>query len=259
MMIADQRCFVKSITYNSQTRQYFQGVDTGKLNEQGDFVLLCGGGDDGKLRDIFVIPWKTFFDNLRTAPAIDTYAENRPSYYQYKFYVRDRKGTWFITFVKGDRFDVLDWHYDLPGAIDFFKPTEPSILVPESNEGLAREFGFDAKEKEFLEGKPILRTHLSNERDPMLTREAKRAWHQQNDGEIKCSVCRFSFSQVYGPIGKGFIEAHHKTPISELSTSTVLKVSDLVPVCSNCHSMLHRNRPWLAVEQLREIVLRGGL
>ena len=34
--------------------------------------------------------------------------------------------------------------------------------------------------------------------------------------------------------------------------------TDLVPVCSNCHRMIHRRRPWLSVEQLRQLVRSCG-
>jgi len=205
MLVGGRHCFVKSFTYDRYRKQYFQGVDPAKLLEQGDFVLLCGGSDQGELRDIFIIPWAIFFDNLRTAPAIGTYKDR--DYNQYKFYVRDRKDTWFITFEKGNRFDVVQWRYDLAAAIDFFKPTESSgsQLAPESDEEVAREFGYNIDEEEFREGKTILRAHLAKERDPALTRNAKQTWLHHDGGDIKCSVCNFSFSKVYGPIGHGFI------------------------------------------------------
>ncbi|REJ16166.1 MAG: restriction endonuclease, partial [Bacillaceae bacterium] len=29
---------------------------------------------------------------------------------------------------------------------------------------------------------------------------------------------------------------------------------DIVLVCSNCHRMLHRRRPWLTKEQLKDLI-----
>jgi len=70
----------------------------------------------------------------------------------------------------------------------------------------------------------------------------------------RCKVCDFDFGIEYGITGDGFIEVHHVEMVSALGESRVLNpASDLVPVCSNCHSMLHRRRPPLTVEQLREI------
>ena len=57
----------------------------------------------------------------------------------------------------------------------------------------------------------------------------------------RCQVCGMSFEEVYGEIGKHFIEVHHLIPISERGGDYVVDpVNDLIPICSNCHSMVHR-------------------
>ncbi|AGT31207.1 hypothetical protein M493_04520 [Geobacillus genomosp. 3] len=69
----------------------------------------------------------------------------------------------------------------------------------------------------------------------------------------RCSVCQFDFEEVYGEIGKGFIEVHHLIPLSEIGEQyTVNPFDDLRPVCPNCHAMLHRGN--LSIEELREMV-----
>lgn len=72
----------------------------------------------------------------------------------------------------------------------------------------------------------------------------------------KCQLCSFDFEEKYGAIGKDFIEFHHKVPISEIGGSyEVDSINDLIPVCSNCHSMLHRKKgEALRVEELKDIV-----
>jgi predicted HNH restriction endonuclease len=129
----------------------------------------------------------------------------------------------------------------------FYKP-------PLSDIPLAQEFGVDPNDEEFKEGKEQLRLHLVKERNRYLVIKAKEAWWKLYDGQARCSVCDFSFRETYGNIGDGFIEAHHTKPISTLEPDTIVTRSELVPVCSNCHSMLHRHRPWLSVEQLKKIV-----
>jgi 5-methylcytosine-specific restriction enzyme A len=89
-----------------------------------------------------------------------------------------------------------------------------------------------------LEGRKRLREHLIRERDPALIRAFKREL-----SSFACSVCSFDFEQAYGPIGWGFIEAHHVQPIGAREDSVVTTVRDLIPVCSNCHRMLHRQTP----------------
>jgi hypothetical protein len=127
--------------------------------------------------------------------------------------------------------------------------------APENDIFLAQEFGYDANEESFREGKPQLKLHLTKERNHRLVTNAKALWNQKQNGGVVCSVCSFSFPETYGKVGEGFIEAHHTQPIAQLAPDTRIAIVDLVPICSNCHSMLHRSRPWLTVEQLHAIVL----
>ena len=55
-----------------------------------------------------------------------------------------------------------------------------------------------------------------------------------------CAACGFSFEIAYGEIGKDFIPVHHLVPVSQLGSSYELDpVTDLVPLCANCHAMAH--------------------
>lgn len=66
-----------------------------------------------------------------------------------------------------------------------------------------------------------------------------------------CQVCRFDFGKRYGALGAGFIHVHHVQPIASVGREyQVDPVVDLVPVCPNCHAMLHRREPALAIEEL---------
>lgn len=56
-----------------------------------------------------------------------------------------------------------------------------------------------------------------------------------------CKICSFSFQQAYGDLGKDFIHVHHITPIHTIGQSYKIDyANDLIPVCPNCHAMLHR-------------------
>ena len=64
-----------------------------------------------------------------------------------------------------------------------------------------------------------------------------------------------NFQDVYGDIGKGFIEVHHTTPVSKMGEGYNLVIErDLVPLWSNCHSMTRRRNPPYSVEELKEII-----
>jgi len=58
---------------------------------------------------------------------------------------------------------------------------------------------------------------------------------------LNCKVCNINFEKVYGKIGIGFIHIHHIVPIHEIGKNYKINYqTDLIPVCPNCHSMLHR-------------------
>jgi 5-methylcytosine-specific restriction protein A len=84
------------------------------------------------------------------------------------------------------------------------------------------------------------------ERDPRA--RARALAHHGLD----CAACGFNFKAAYGPIGAGFIHVHHVVELSTLPEHyAVDPVEDLVPVCPNCHAMLHQRRPALSVAELR--------
>lgn len=69
----------------------------------------------------------------------------------------------------------------------------------------------------------------------------------------RCAVCGFDFAKEYGEIGKGFIEVHHINPISDVGHQyAVDPEKDLIPLCSNCHSMIHRKKPPYMPDELIE-------
>lgn len=58
-----------------------------------------------------------------------------------------------------------------------------------------------------------------------------------------CTVCGLDFEMRYGEIGRRYIHVHHKTPLSQITAPENYKINpieDLIPVCPNCHAMLHK-------------------
>lgn len=74
----------------------------------------------------------------------------------------------------------------------------------------------------------------------------------------KCYACGFSFEEVYGERGKDFIEVHHIKPLSTLEEAVEINPeTDLVPLCANCHRMVHRRKDEvLSIEELKEIIVK---
>ena len=99
------------------------------------------------------------------------------------------------------------------------------------------------------EGAILTRVHRKRERSIKL-REAKKQRVLAEVGRLACEVCDLDFGERYGEWGKGFIECHHKMPVSSLEPGTKTKIEDLALLCSNCHRMIHVRRPWLTLDQL---------
>ncbi|HMC56805.1 MAG TPA: HNH endonuclease [Gemmatimonadaceae bacterium] len=74
-----------------------------------------------------------------------------------------------------------------------------------------------------------------------------------------CQACGLSFERRYGSLGTGFIEVHHVNSFAQAEDRRVVDPTvDLVPVCSNCHRMLHRVEPALGIRALKKILgLKG--
>ncbi|ESZ12319.1 HNH endonuclease [Mesorhizobium sp. L2C085B000] len=70
-----------------------------------------------------------------------------------------------------------------------------------------------------------------------------------------CAACGMDFEKRYGPRGAGFIHVHHKVAVSKRGQRhKVDPVEDLVPVCPNCHAMLHTVDDGLTVEALKKLL-----
>lgn len=150
--------------------------------------------------------------------------------------------------------DILLKHYS--DADDEVLINNAFYKAPEDDMLLAEEFGIDPNDVEFREGKKKLRIHLVKERKKLLVALAKKQWLKENNGSVLCSICCFSFDATYGDFGTGYIEAHHTIPISTLTSDTIVRIGDLSPVCSNCHSIIHRYRPWLTIKQLKDKIAK---
>ncbi len=104
----------------------------------------------------------------------------------------------------------------------------------------------------FIEGAATQVTVNRYERD-RKARQAALAWHG-----CLCKVCGIDMMKVYGEIAKGFIHIHHLIPLSDIKENYSLDPKkDLIPVCPNCHAMLHRKNPPFTPDELRAFLLQN--
>jgi 5-methylcytosine-specific restriction enzyme A len=104
---------------------------------------------------------------------------------------------------------------------------------------------------DFLEGQRTDIRQTTYERND----EARSACIRHYDSTYCCMICDMNFAQKYGPkLGEKFIHVHHINPISNGGPRKVNPTTDLIPVCPNCHAMLHQETPPIQPAQLRKII-----
>lgn len=82
--------------------------------------------------------------------------------------------------------------------------------------------------------------HITHKRSKELRDDCITYWKLQHNNRLFCACCGLDFEKAYGAIGEGYIEIHHLYPISQFPDQhEVNPKEDLVPLCSNCHSMAH--------------------
>ena len=105
------------------------------------------------------------------------------------------------------------------------------------------------------EGAAVVGNTSRYERNPLL-----RSACISMKGAV-CSVCGFDFCKVYGVVGENFIHVHHLAPIScfygvehQVNINT-----DLIPVCPNCHAMLHKKNPPYTPTELQCLMKQNAI
>ena len=108
-------------------------------------------------------------------------------------------------------------------------------------------------EDRFVEGAVLTVSVNSYERNPKARRRCIDHY-----GE-RCSICGIDFGAVYGPVAQGFIHVHHLVPLSEIRKEyEVDPITDLRPVCPNCHAVLHLGSQVRTIDQVRELLDRSN-
>lgn len=112
------------------------------------------------------------------------------------------------------------------------------------------DFGFVDLDRSYIEGRRFPAVVMRSERSAA----ARAACIAAHDGNPSCVVCGFNFAESYGERGNGFIHVHHLDPFAHArGERKVHPETDLVPVCANCHCMLHHGE-LLKPEDLRAMM-----
>lgn len=87
-------------------------------------------------------------------------------------------------------------------------------------------------------------------------RKARTECIKHYGDKYNCEICGFNFKEAYGSAGKEYIHVHHIVPLSKIREEYVLDpTKDLIPVCPNCHAMIHKNsKEPVDVNELKRII-----
>jgi len=100
-----------------------------------------------------------------------------------------------------------------------------------------------------IEGRLITTTQTRRERNPR-----NRLLCISVHGTA-CAVCGLDPATVYGEALGAIIEIHHIEPLAETGSPRIYDPrTELIPLCPNCHRAIHRTRPALTPDKLREII-----
>lgn len=180
-----------------------------------------------------------FSQKVRNLKSHDTLASKELATNEDKGFKITQKGRDFLMTHKESIDYILteSFNYeDIKGALDDIQ--ERAEMLP--------------LEEIISEGKIITRNIKIRERSTRLRLKAIE-YFTHND-EIYCDCCGFNFPHFYGEIyGKDCIEIHHIKPIFQyredtLDQSIEKALQNLLPVCPNCHRIIHKNR--IGSEQL---------
>ncbi|MBV6817301.1 HNH endonuclease [Rahnella sp. PD12R] len=141
--------------------------------------------------------------------------------------------------------------------IESFIPTiELKYLVREGNGWYATEqeqYSYTPEIlEEYYEGDKKEKWSTYYERNPKARKECLE-YHGYS-----CKVCDFNFEKTYGILGKDYIHVHHINPIATIKKRYKINPKDeLVPVCANCHAMIHIGTKTLSISELKNIIQKN--
>lgn len=105
----------------------------------------------------------------------------------------------------------------------------------------------------FLEGAPVTLRVSGYERNRRARLTCLEHWGR------RCSICGLDPEAHYGVSATGFIAVHHIKPISAIGAEyAVDPITDLRPVCPNCHAVIHSRKEPLSLAEAREILKKAA-
>lgn len=176
-------------------------------------------------------------------------------------YINDRSNSFMFSEDEEYKFYILDESLELTKVVSlpgqnnhaYFTISEMysgKDIIERSNKDIIIDEEYENVENDNIsEGKMITVKVNKYERSPKARKECLEHYG------YKCCVCGFDFEEYYGSIGKEIIEVHHKKALYEIKENYIVNpIKDLIPVCSNCHTIIHSRNPKFEIDELKNII-----
>lgn len=207
-----------------------QGVTTTELISELEIIMNPRG------KDAEIIPGRndTFFSqkvrNLRSHQTFERY--DLAEYRENKYFLTENGRTFLENKME-------EYEYINTGYFDEKNQEQANEKLLNNEKNI-----YYLPEDEVSEGK-LTKTSVKTRQRSAKLRQYALDYHKEQD-TLYCSICEFNFEKVYGDFGKDYIEFHHIEPISVYEENGKIRNleearKNLVPLCSNCHKIVHRN------------------
>lgn len=144
---------------------------------------------------------------------------------------------------------VIHQHIHVPEGISAIPSYVQVVVDGEEQAPTDQEDSIVEEPAERYEGKARQVELTVYERDPKRRTECLEHYG------LSCQVCDFDFEETYGKIGAGLIHVHHLNPLSQAGEEhEVDPVRDLIPVCPNCHMVIHQDSPPYEPDEVRNLI-----
>jgi len=121
------------------------------------------------------------------------------------------------------------------------KTFNADIIFPEDVERDAREYMLHADK--FIYG---VKARFENDPDIRMKVLKRKG--------MSCAICGFNYENYYGDVARGYIQIHHIIRDEDHMEEYDIE-KDFIPICENCHGILHRNKENnISVSELKQII-----
>ena len=156
------------------------------------------------------------------------------------------------------RLDLLE-NEQLSNMLILKNPVNTNYLISEEHAALLQKLWDGPSVEDDLQAMEVENGHIEGKLQTYYGQRYERnAENRRMAIEIHgttCQACGFDFEEVYGERGRNFIEVHHIKPLHVTKETHVNPETDLVPLCANCHRMIHRDpQHVLTVEELKQLL-----